>query len=324
MKRREFLVGLGSAAAWPLAARAQQSKKPVIGFLAFVSPAEWAPFVTAFRDGLKERGYVEGRNLTIEYRWAEGRNERVPAQVAEMVRRRVAVIVAGNVNYALAAKAATTAIPIVFSSGGDPVQLGLVASLNRPGGNVTGVTFFSNELVSKRLGLLHDLLPRATVIAVLVNPSTPGPDQSREAQDAARALGMRIDVHGASTESEIDATFATLGQQRADALVVAADPFFTSRRDQIVALAARLALPAIYSVREWAVAGGLISYSTSLTDAYLQQGIYAGRILKGEKPADLPVQRSTKFELVINLQTAKALGIEVPETLVATADELIK
>src|SRR6516162_4135299 len=325
MRRREFITLLGAAAAWPLAASAQQPGMPVVGFLSVNSAAEWVPFVTAFRDGLKEAGYVEGQNVTVEYRWADGHIERLPAQAAELVDRRVAVIVCAGHDAALAAKAATTTIPIVFVSGSDPLQSGLVASFNRPNGNVTGVTFFSNVLVAKRLGLLHDLLPRATTIALLVNPNAQGrSDQLRDAQDAARALGMKIIALNASTVDEINTAFAALDRQPADALVVAADPVFTARRYQIVALAAHHALPAIYSVREWCSVGGLMSYSTSLTDAHQHAGVYVGRILNGAKPGDLPVFQATKFELVINLQIANALGLTVPPNLLARADEVIE
>jgi putative ABC transport system substrate-binding protein len=296
IRRREFLAGLGgAAAAWPLAARAQQRALPVVGFVSINSPTEWAPFAVAFRDGLKEVGYIEGQNVHVEYRWAEGHIEQVPMYVTDMVRRQVAVIAAANADVAFAAKAATTTLPIVFVSGTDPVKIGLVASLNRPGGNITGVNFFSNDVASKRLGLLHDLIPKATVIALLANPKAVTiTSDLQDTLDAARALGLQLNVLYASSEDEIDAAFATVGQ--ADALVVVANPFLTERRHQIVALAARHALPAIYSVREWAAAGGLMSYSTSLRDAYRQGGIYAGRILKGEKPLDLPVIQPTKFE----------------------------
>jgi putative ABC transport system substrate-binding protein len=324
MKRRTFIAGLGGAAAWPLAASAQRRQLPVIGFLWYGSASEWAPFVTSFRQGLKETGFVEGQNVAIEFRWTEGQSDQQPAWAADLVRREMAVIVTGTVG-GLAAKAATTTIPIVFVVGADPVKTGLVASFNRPGGNVTGVSFFSNELAAKRLGLLHELLPQATVIAVLVNSSFPdAADQLRDVQEAARTLGLRIRVLNASTESEIDTGFATLAQQRADALVLAADPFFTARRKRIVALAARHAIPAIYDLREWTAAGGLISYGTDLADAFRQTGIYTGKILKGTKPADLPVMQSTKFELVINLKTAKELGLEIPPTLLARADEVIE
>jgi putative ABC transport system substrate-binding protein len=322
MNRRHFISFIGGAAAWPLAARAQQRAMPVVGFVSINSPIEWAPFAVAFRDGLKEVGYIEGQNVHVEYRWAEGHTERVPMYVAEMIRRQVAVIVGATAYPALEAKAATTTIPVVFATGSDPVRLGLVASLNRPGGNVTGVNFFSNDLVTKRVGLLHDLIPRANVVALLVNPKGVGNDQLQDTLDAARALGLRVNVVRATNENKIDAASAALRQ--AEALVVAADPFFTAHRHQIVALAARRALPAIYSVREWAVAGGLMSYAPSLRDACRQEGMYAGRILKGEKPADLPVIQPTKFEFVINLRTAKTLGLTVPPGLMAIADEIIE
>ena len=326
MRRREFITLLGgAAAAWPLAARAQQPGMPVVGFLSVNSAAEWVPFVTAFRDGLKEAGYTEGQNVAVEYRWVEDHIERLPAQAAEMVGRRVAVIVGGNLDAALAAKAATTTIPIVFVSGSDPLQSGLVASVNQPNGNVTGVNFFSGVLVAKRLGLLHDLLPRATKVALLLNPNAQNrSDQLRDAEGAARALGMQIIALNASTADEINTAFAALDRKPVDALVVAADPVLTARRYQIVALAARHALPAIYSVREWTAAGGLMSYSTSLADAHQHVGVYVGRILNGAKPGDLPVFQPTKFEFVINLQTAKALGLELPPTLLARADEVIE
>jgi len=324
--RRDFITLLGGAAtSSPLSARAQQPAMPVVGFLSVNSPAEWVPFATAFRTGLKEAGYTEGQNVAVEYRWVEDHIERLPAQAAELVDRRVAVIVGAGHDAALAAKAATATIPIVFVSGSDPLQSGLVASFNRPNGNVTGVTFFSNVLVAKRLGLLHDLLPRATTVALLVNPNAQGrSDQLRDAQDAARALGMKIIALNASTVDEINTAFAALDRQPADALVVAADPVFTARRYQIVALAARRALPAIYSVREWCSVGGLMSYSTSLTDAHQHAGVYVGRILNGAKPGDLPVFQATKFELVINLQIANALALTVPPNLLARADEVIE
>jgi putative ABC transport system substrate-binding protein len=321
MNRRHCITLLGGAAAWPLVARAQQRSLPVIGFVSINSSDEWAPFAIAFQDGLKQVGYFEGQNVLIEYRWAENHIERVPMYVAEMVRRQVSVIVGGNADGALAAKAATMTIPILFVTGSDPIELKLVTSMNRPGANVTGVYFFSNDLAAKRLGLLHDLIPGATVIALLVNPRGAGNDL-RSTLAAARTLGLHVTVLNASSENEIEAAFAAL--DRADALVVAANPFFTERRHQIVALAARRALPAIYSVREWTAAGGLMSYSTSLKDAYRQAGMYAGRILKGEKPADLPVTQPTKFEFVINLKTARTLGLTVPPGLMAIADEIIE
>jgi putative ABC transport system substrate-binding protein len=298
---------------------------PVIGFLGTASASPFAHLIAGFRQGLKETGYVEGQNVAIDFRWAEGQYDRVPALAADLVRRQVAVIVAvGGETSAFAAKAATTTIPIVFNVAGDPVKVGLVASLSRPGGNATGVNTFTAELAAKRLGLLHELIPTALLIAVLVNPNfSPAAANAREVEAAARVTRQKILLLKADSESGIDAAFATIGQMRPGALLVAADPFFNSRRDQIVALAARHTIPAVYEWREFAAAGGLMSYGTSLVDAYRQQGIYAGRILKGEKPADLPVMQLTKFELVINLKTAKALGIKISDNLLSLADEVI-
>jgi len=297
---------------------------PVIGFVRSTSLSDSTQLVTAFRQGLKELGFVEGENVAIEYRWADGQYDRLRTLVADLVDRKVAVI-AANSPSALAAKTATTTIPIVFTTGDDPVNLGLVTSLSRPTGNVTGVTFFGGAVVNKQLELLHELLPQARVISVLVNPNFPGATfQLRDVQEAARILGHTMHVLNASTGSEINTAFATIAQQRTDALLVAGDPFFLSRVSQFVTLAARHAVPTIYAQREYVAGGGLISYGTSVTDAYRQVGVYVGRILRGAKPTDLPVVRATKFELVINLQTAKLLSLEVPPTLLARADEVIE
>jgi putative ABC transport system substrate-binding protein len=324
MNRRDFITLLGGAAAWPLAARGQRSQIPVIGFLNGASPSPYTPWVSAFHKGLNETGYVEGRNVAIEYRWAEDQYDRLPALAADLVRRQVTVIVA-NAPATPAAKAATTTIPIVFLVVEDPAKLGLVLSLNRPGGNATGVNFFLAELGSKQLGLLHDLIPAATRIGLLVNPSTPFVGSwMKDVTAAASAIGLQTDIVQAGNSREIEAAFGTLVRNRADALLVGPDSFLVSRRLQLATLAARHAIPAVYNVREYPEAGGLMSYGTSQTEAYRQVGIYTGKILMGAKPADLPVMQSTKFELVINLPTAHAIGLEIPPTLLAIADEVIE
>ncbi len=326
MKRRDLLTLLAGVIAWPFAARAQKKPLPVIGYLSGSSAGPSAPFVAAFRHGLSDTGYVEGQNVAIEYRWAEGSYDRLPALAAELVGRSVDLIVAsGGPPAAQAAKRATSTIPIVFASGDDPVATGLVASLARPGGNLTGVSFLVADLNPKRLELLSELVPQAKVIALLVNPKLPETDRvMRDVQEAARAKGLQLPILKASDESEIDAAFATLVQLHVGALLVGSDPFLNSRREQLVALASRHAVPAIYAWREFAASGGLISYGASFTADFRQLGIYAGKILKGAKPADLPVEQPTRFELVINLKTAKALGITVPPSLLARADEVIE
>ena len=326
MSRREFIKLLGGTAAiWPLAARAQQPAIPVIGFINSASPDEYAPFLAAFRQGLKEAGTIEGQNATIEYHWAEGQYDRLPAMAADLVHRKVTVIAATSTPAAQAAKAATATIPIVFTTADDPIRLGFVASLNRPGGNMTGVANLLVDLGTKQLGLLRELAPGTTTIVALANPNFIGTErQLKDVEAAVRALGLQFTVLRAATEPEINSAFASMTQFTGAALIVAADPFLIAYRDHVVALAARHAIPAIYSVRNFAVAGGVMSYGTDLADSYRQAGIYTGRIIRGEKPADLPVQQSTKFEFVINLKTAKALGLTVPPTLLARADEVIE
>jgi putative ABC transport system substrate-binding protein len=323
MKRRTFIAGLGGAAAWSVAAGAQRQTMPVVGFVNSGSRSGYAPYVTAFRQGLKETGYVEGQNVAIDFRWAEGQYDRVPAMTAELVRRQVAVIVA-NTPGAMAVKAATTTIPIVFTAATDPVKTGLVASLSRPGGNVTGVTQLHEEVAPKRQELAHQLAPMATIIAVLVNPTSNAETELSDLQAAARALRLQLHVLHVSTERDFDTVFATLVQLRAGALVIGNDAFFFSQSERLAALALRHGVPAIFQDHVFAAAGGLMSYGGSTLDIYRIAGTYTGRILKGERPSDLPVQQATKFELVINLKTAKALGLTIPEILLATADEVIQ
>jgi putative tryptophan/tyrosine transport system substrate-binding protein len=326
MRRREFIGGLGGAVAWPLLARAQQPAMPVVGFVDGGSADASADRVRAFRKGLSEAGYVEGQNVTVEYHWLEGQYDGLPALAADLVRRRVAVIAtpAGTAT-AIAAKAATGTIPIVFGVADDPVKLGLVTSLARPGGNVTGINYFLREVAAKRMALLHELVPKADRVAVLVNPANATATEGtlREVQEAARAVGLQIQVLNASTSRDIDAAFATLVRERTDALFVAPDGFYASRRMQFANLAARDRIPAAYAQRDYVAAGGLMSYGTNIGDSYHQVGVYTGNILKGAEPADLPVVQSTKFEFVINLTTAKALGLDIPTSVLAIADELI-
>jgi ABC-type uncharacterized transport system substrate-binding protein len=327
MQRRDFITLLGgAAAAWPIVARGQQSATPVIGFLNGQSAQAFALAVAAFRRGLNEAGYVEGQNIAIEYRWAEGRLDRLPPLAADLVRRQVAVIAAtGGNNSALAAMQTTSTIPIVFTSSDNPIERGLVASINRPGGNVTGVSWFNAELGPKRVGLLHELVPNATIVALLINPNNPeSVRQPAELQHAARNIGLQLVVLTATSAGDIDAAFTAMVQNRVGGLLLGSDPFFLNRREQIIGLAAQHAIPTIYSGREAAGAGGLMSYGNSLADAYRRAGIQTGRILKGAKPSELPVDQATKFELHINLKTAKALGLEVPPTLLARADEVIE
>jgi putative ABC transport system substrate-binding protein len=326
MQRRDFLGVLGGAAAWPLVARAQQPERPVIGFVNAASAKGYARPLSGFLKGLDETGYIDGQNVTIEYRWAEGQNDRLTAMVADLVHRQVAVIAATSTPAALAAKAATTTIPIVFETGSDPIKIGLVASLSRPGGNVTGVTQTNVEVAPKRLELLHELLPTARVMALLVNPADPiiTETTASEVLAAARTFGLELHVLNASSEGDFDGVFAKLIQLRAGGLVISGGPFFTSQSERLGALTARHAMPAIHQYREFVAAGGLLSYGSEATDAYRLAGNYTGRILKGDKPADLPVQQATKVELYINLRTAKALGLNIPNTLVGRADEVIE
>jgi putative tryptophan/tyrosine transport system substrate-binding protein len=325
MRRRDFITLLGgAAAAWPDVARAQQASMPVVGFLRVTSAADATNLVTAFRLGLKEAGFVEGQNVAIEYRWADGHIDRLPELAADLIRRQVAVIV-GHAQVAQIAKTATTTTPIVFVVGDDPVRTGLVANLNRPGGNITGVTFIATDVTAKRLGLLHELVPKAAVIAVLLDPNLPDADQElRSVEAASRTMGVRVLVVKAATAPELDTAFATIIQAGAGALHVGSGPLFTSQRQRLAVLSARHGLPSSYSEREYVTAGGLLSYGTSQADAYRRAGIYVARILRGEKPGDMPVEQPTKFELVINLGTAKTLGVTIPNSMQLLADELIE
>jgi putative tryptophan/tyrosine transport system substrate-binding protein len=326
LRRREFITLLGgAAAAWPLAAGAQQQAMPVVGFLNATSPDGYADRLRGFRQGLKESGYIEGENVAVEYHWAEDQSDRLPALAANLVRRRVAVIAATSTSPALAAKAATTSIPIVFMVAEDPVRLGLVASLARPGNNATGINFYTGELTAKRLQLLRELVPAATRVAVLINSANVSTETTlREVESAARGMGLQMRVVRAGTRQEIDAAFEALARERTDALFVGLDPFLNSRRVQLAQLATHHRIPAVYSARDIAEAGGLMSYGTNITDAFRQVGVYTGRILKGAKPADLPVVQASRFELVINAHTARMLGLTVPDKLLAAADEVIE
>jgi putative tryptophan/tyrosine transport system substrate-binding protein len=326
MRRREFITLLGGATAWPLAARAQPSAMPVIGFLSSRSPDEAKQSVAAFRSGLRTNGYADGQNVVIEYRWAEGEYRRLPELAADLVQRGVAVLAAtGGEPSALAAKTATSTIPIVFTIGGDPVKVGLVGGLNRPGGNVTGVSLLTSLAEAKRLGLLNEVIPGAGVFGILIDPNYQEAEaQSREVQEAARLIARPVQIVNAGNDQELEEAFATLAQRRVAAMLVAADPFFTNRRDRIIALAAQLKLPAIYEFREYAESGGLMSYGISLKDGYYLAGVYTGQVLKGAKPADLPVQQSTKFEFVINLKTAITLGVKFSENVLSLADDVIE
>jgi putative ABC transport system substrate-binding protein len=324
--RRELLVALGgAAAAWPLAARAQQSAMPVIGYISSLTQADSVRFDAAFRSGLSEMGYVEGQNVRIEYRWITDRYDPLPTMAADLVQRQVAMIGAFGPPAVLAAKAATTTIPVVFVTGADPIKFGFVASFNRPGGNITGIWIVSTVLAQKRMQLMRELLPRAELVALLVNPTSPVAEpQTRDAQAAADALGLKLSVLSAVTENDFDQVFAMVIQQQADALFVTADPFLSSRREHLVALAARHAIPTLYEIREFVEAGGLMSYGTVIREGYYKGGIYAGRVLKGVNPADLPVEQVNKLELVLNLKTARALGLQIPDKLLALADEVIE
>jgi putative ABC transport system substrate-binding protein len=325
MKRREFIVLISGTAALVVSARAQQPSLPVIGYLESASQGQFADLIPAFRKGLSETGYLDGQNVRIEYRWAEGQYDRLPTLTAELVRDHATIIFTTALISAQAAKGVTTTVPIVFVSGPDPVQFGLVASLNRPGGNLTGITLFTSTVGAKRLQLLRELLPAATTFAFIVNPSNTRADSDvEEMETAARALGQQIIVAKAGTDRDLETAFATLAQRSIQALVIGGDPFFNGQAQQLVALASHYAIPTVYPLHEFATAGGLMSYGSSISDAYRQAGIYAGHILKGAKPADLPVMQPTKFELVINLKTARTLGVEIPPTLLARADKVIE